>query len=317
MSARRALIIGDPLEQLHVNFDSSLAMAQGLLALGYAVFWCCPADIGIWNQDVVVAKTRQLLSVDAFSYKAVAPSASQNLLSQFQLCLVRKDPPFDEHYKDLCWLLATQRQVQFINPPEALLIYHEKSLPWHAYQQGVLGQDNLIPTCLSFDKNLVRNFCSQFGEGQEFISKPWLGHGGQDVVLHSNAQDVLAQMRVSERRLVQPFLNEITVVGDRRVFLVNGHVLFHYVRFPRQGGIVSNTAQGGHAVLQPLSAPQQDLCTRLAHFLKEKGILLAGIDLIGLRVSEINITSPTGIRLYEQLAGTSMSERLCNILLSS
>ena len=103
--------------------------------------------------------------------------------------------------------------------------------------------------------------------------------------------------------MVQPYLEEIVEQGDRRVFFLDGELLAEFVRFPKEGGFIANLAQGGSAKKVPLSDVERAVCDRLGKFLKHTGIVFAGADLIGSKVSEVNITSPTGLCSLHALEG--------------
>jgi glutathione synthase len=236
---------------------------------------------------------------------------------EFNVAFVRKDPPFDEDYITLCWLLSSQQKVRILNSAESLLNYHEKSLPWRALNEKVLTDKNIIPTCFTNSISVIDKFCRDFSTTEKFIAKPWLGHGGEDIYLYENKEHLLDDFKKNNRRhfLVQPFLPNITSEGDRRVIIANGHVVCDYVRLPATGKIASNGAQGGSAILREMTESQKNICEKMAQFLKEKNIYFAGLDLIGEYVGEVNITSPTGIRTYEALSQKNVSLNIINLLM--
>ncbi len=128
--------------------------------------------------------------------------------------------------------------------------------------------------------------------------------------LFKNPKELISQFKKNKEKddlyLVQPFLQNISTDGDRRVFFIQGEVYFHFVRLPQSGSIISNTAQGGKTILKEMNQEQQFLCKNIGNFLKKHQIFFAGLDLIGNKVGEINITSPTGIRAYETLTQKKM-----------
>lgn len=317
MSAlKNVLFIGDPISQLKLKSDSSLALAQAALNQGKNVYWCEPKHLSFFQNKLMVQNFTQLLHVNVDDLQWENKEDDPVLLDYFQVCFVRKDPPFDEQYKDLCWLLSSQSQVKVINSAEALLSFHEKSLHWRAYSEGYLKKEEIIPTCMTNEFSLLQSFCSLFSQEQKFICKPWLGHGGEDIFLYENKNILMEKLKNQKlgNYLIQPFLPEIHTEGDRRVIVANGKVICDYVRLPAQGKIASNGAQGGSAVLREMSEKQIDICQRIAQFLKEKNILFAGLDLIGNYVGEINITSPTGIRTYESLSNKRVADEIFTLL---
>jgi len=310
---KQVLIIGDPLTTLKPATDTSLALAEIALKKNYEVFWCEPQDIVFWNQSIHVV--RPTVMPHTHIHESFNRTEGLKPLADFSLIFVRKDPPFDTNYHDLCWILASQNKVPVINRAEALLRFHEKSLPWHAATWGILDpQSNLVPTCLSEEWDVVESFCKT--HSGPFVCKPWLGHAGSGVQLCHNVAEVKeAFFNRKEKLLVQPCLEEIHTQGDRRVFLINGKIAFHFVRFPPSDSVISNTARGGRAELCPLEGPLKTLCENLAQFLWSQGIFMAGLDIIGNRIGEINITSPTGIKIYEQLTGQNHCDTLLGALI--
>lgn len=331
--SKKILFIGDPLPSLKLITDSSLALAESALKSGGKVFWCEIQNISYFNNELFIYDLSEINFVDKNDLKHQKTPTEKIPFSFFDFCFVRKDPPFDEEYKNLCWILASQSKVKIINPAESLLSYHEKSLHWRAYSEGILQQENLIPTCFSHHILAIEEFCTQFPHNQEFICKPWLGHGGEDIILFENKNlllDYLQNGRGTSQSdnkelghlkkilgpvpLIQPFIEDITTEGDRRVLIARGQVICDFVRLPAEGKIASNTAQGGSAILRTMTPAQNNICEKLAEFLMQKNILFAGLDLIGTQVGEINITSPTGIRLYESLTNINLSDKIFNLL---
>lgn len=339
----KILFVADPLHTLKPEGDTSLCLAEAALRNGWRVDWCVPGDIGVLGRDVVVGASQVLRSVDTRGVEADERVVGVEGLDGYRAVFVRKDPPFDEAYKDLCWILAAQHKTPVLNAAEALLAFHEKALHLRAASEGVLTDHALIPTCVASSLALVEEFCAQqvrhasgflaafdgvpalAGAKLRFLTKPWLGHGGQGVRVHETPADVLAHLKSAalsdgtfpERIIVQPYLPEIHTEGDRRIIVAGGKVVCDFVRVPAQGKVASNLAQGGTAILRPMTDVQMNIATRLAQYLLSKNITFAGIDMIGDRIGEINITSPTGLRTYEALSGTSKADEVFFTLLSS
>lgn len=343
--ARRVLIVGDSLQLVKTASDTSLALAEAALTRGAEVHWCTPEDVGILGADVVVAKAQRILLATASELRSAPVHSTEALpescllpLTHYSDVWVRKDPPFDEPYKTLCWILATQSAVPVVNPAELLLAHHEKALQLRARAEGVLKDWELIPTCVTSNTVLAKAFVQQYEaaashltQGQaalKWVVKPWLGHGGYGVEAFEHARDALAYVEThtakAARRhgdansettwMLQPFLPQVRTLGDRRVFLVAGEILCDFVRIPKEGHIASNLAQGGRPELVPMTDQQRNICERLAEWLSAKGILIAGVDLIDTLVGEINITSPTGLRTFEQLTGQNVATRAVELL---
>jgi glutathione synthase len=341
---RRVLIVGDSLDLLKPASDSSLALAEAALALHWEVHWCDAEDVGIMGADVVVTRSRRILETSTESFRVDPIVGGVASLTHFGTVWVRKDPPFDEGYKTLCWILSTQTAVAVANPAELLLAHHEKALQLRARAEGALHDWEIIPTCVTSNRTLAEAFLTQYADeaaafsrglgaivpGVEthadqlhWVVKPWLGHGGNDVEAFADAKGALAYFDAKRAQpiapeptwMLQPFLPQVRTAGDRRVFVVRGEIVCDFVRIPKEGRIASNLAQGGRPELVPLSPAQRGLCERLAFWLEAKGIAIAGIDLIDTFVGEINVTSPTGLRTFQALSGRDVARRAAALLL--
>lgn len=322
---KNILIIADSLEKVKPNSDSSLALAQVALENFWKIFWCNSDNVHILGENIFVSNLLELTFVSTTSINYKIENKKKIPLSNFNYCFVRKDPPFDENYKDLCWILASQSGVKIINPAETLLAYHEKALQWRAYSEGVLSNNQIIPTCLSSSIHIIEDYCNQNQSilSKGIVCKPWLGHGGESVDLYKNKEALLVALKnilrnqsVLQKLMIQPFLEEIYSEGDRRVLIANGEIIGDFVRIPASGKIASNLAQGGTAMIREMTLEQREICQKVAIFLKQKNISLAGLDLIGCRIGEINITSPTGLRTYEMLTGTNIAKKAFQLLVN-
>lgn len=312
---KNLLIVGDPLQTLKLGFDSSIALSQIALNENWKVYWCEPGDVVYFDREIVIHNPVKIEHADTNKITSCPAASDWIALSEFHSCFIRKDPPFDDSYKDLCWILASQRKTRVVNSAHALLTYHEKSLPWNALNDGILSKENIIPTCVSKSWDVISAFCDSdaFANQQGIVCKPWLGYAGSGIQLFENKESLKKwffeqQANQAERLIVQPCLKEIQTHGDRRVIVAGGEIMCHFVRMPKAGEIISNIARGGSAVLSKMTQDQEDMCKRLAKYLDSKSISFAGIDLIENKIGEINITSPTGIRVYEQLTGINVSE---------
>jgi glutathione synthase len=175
-------------------------------------------------------------------------------------------------------------------------------LPFEAVELGFLNENEVIPTFIvGGNRHLVPK---SFPRGESVI-KPWLGHGGKGV------EKIAAPASPKAWQMMQPLL-PVEKTGDRRVFFLNGQRIGDFVRYPAEGKIQANLAQGGRAALQDLSKKESAICEKVGQFLQEKGILFAGIDLLGERLSEVNITSPTGFAALAQLGGPRLAVNYLN-----
>lgn len=292
------LIVGDPLRNLKPKTDTSLALVRESLLRAHTIHWCTPEDLYFW-EGRVMARVDNITGCAVGSLPATENLEEHQAINSYDGVWIRKDPPFDVSYLSLCWLLALEENnVPMLNKPSLLLRYHEKMLPWEALEKGFLRPDEVIPSFMPAGRRFP--VPSDFPKG-ECITKPWLGHGGKDV-------EVLAGPRTPEPFFfLQPLQKEIYKGGDRRIFVLNGDVIGSFVRIPAAGEVKSNIAAGGTGVLRDMTRKESEIADRVATFLQETGIAFAGLDMIGEKISEINITSPTGFMTFREIGGRNLS----------
>ncbi|WP_338635968.1 hypothetical protein [Spirobacillus cienkowskii] len=320
---KNLIIIADSLTKVNLATDSSIALCQSAIAKSWNVFWSLSENVHVFGEKIYINEVCQIKTISNLKIDYLSLGKKKYPLNFFNICFVRKDPPFNEEYKDLCWILASQKEVPTINSADTLLTYHEKALQWRAFSEKIINTHNIIPTCLTSSVEIVEEFCNTNKDilTHGIICKPWLGHGGEDVSLLPNKNELLTILNkkqvnkfLKEKVLIQPYLPEIHSEGDRRVIIVKGKVIASFVRFPSRGKIASNLAQGGKPVIKEMSKEQKNICEKLAKFLNEKNICFAGLDLIGNRVGEINITSPTGLKTYESLTGKNIAGKVFQLM---
>jgi glutathione synthase len=292
------LIVGDPLRSLKPKTDTSLALAREALSRTHEVHWTTCEDLFLW-EGRVFARVESLTGCAEGSLPATETVKEFQSVNSYDGIWIRKDPPFDSSYLSLCWLLALEENnVPILNKPSVLLRYHEKMLPFEAVEKGFLTQEELIPTFLPTGRRIP--VPAAFPKG-ESVTKPWLGHGGKDVRLLPSPASPEPYF------FLQPAQKEIHRTGDRRIFLLDGEVIGSFVRLPPEGEIKANIASGGKGVLRDMNKREKDIADRLGLFLKEAGIVFAGADMINEKISEVNITSPTGFLTLQQIGGRRLS----------
>ncbi len=274
------------------------------VALGYSVAWVDSRLIS-WVSDRVIVRARVVLDAGSrVQLPRLGPESEHSVL-EYSHAFIRKEPPFDASYQKLCWLLRPyENRISFFNPPSALLLEHEKMIALSAVAEGVIGKNETIESCVTDDLKVALDFAKRV-KGEHLISKPWLGHGGRDIhllVRESFLQDPKAYWKEDESVILQPFHEAIFERGDRRVLIFNGRVLGDFVRLPQKGHFVSNLVRGGQAFMRPMEPEELSICERLGPWMKKRGILFAGLDFIDSRLSEVNITCPTGFSVLEDLA---------------
>jgi glutathione synthase len=300
------LFIGDPLSLLKPKTDTSLALIVESLQRKHRCSWATPENL-VFESGKLKVKHAPIVGAKLGELPAAGPE-THSKLADFSVVWIRKDPPFDSQYLSLCWLLSLEEhKTLMVNRPSLLIRYHEKLIPWHALALGYLTLQDLVPTHIG-DAATAKGFLDK-GKWEEAIRKPFFGFGGAEVQRFPWGPSEELPLS-SELQLTQPFLPEIQTAGDRRVFFIGGKVVGDFVRLPGNGQHVSNIARGGSGHLVPMTAKQKHLVQRLGRFLKKVGIAFAGADVIGNRLSEVNITSPTGVRTYDGLSGINLAPKI-------
>lgn len=339
------LIVGDPIEGLSFASDSSLALVEGAQALGYEVHWATAHQIALSNGTAFIQGYELIKEVSKSSAPithTVSCTPAQPA-EHYQKIFIRKDPPFNESYTELCWFLQQTKPGIVVNSPKALLQHHEKMLPFTLARAGVIPEHCVLPSFVSENPDqLTAQAAALFEQASQLtpivapktvsdavpfkiLLKPWRGHGGRGIQIFNNCDELNRWLRsnfatnnqsyASGQFILQPFLPEIFTRGDRRVFIVNGRTVFDFVRRPAPGRIEANLSQGGSATLESMTEEQSKIADAVAQWLQNEGILLAGLDFIGDFLTEVNITSPTGIRTYEQLSKQTVCRDIVSQLL--
>lgn len=297
----KILFICDPIANFKLNADSTVPLIVAANDLGHTVHYALPHDIFAINNlafanvvplDILI-KTSQLSDVTPPWYKEQS-TIHACALTQYDAILVRNDPPFHMEYYYLTQILelAENQGVKVVNNSHVLRNFNEKL--------SILNFPQLItPTLVTKDKAIILDFLEQH---QDCVIKPLDQMGGRGVFklslndVNYNPILELSTNYFTSSVMVQKFIPQV-VYGDRRIFIVNGSVISHCVhRIPQQNQIRGNMAAGGRAEVHPLSNEDYVIANTVAKWLVKHNVLLAGIDVIGNKLTEVNITSPTGIR---------------------
>lgn len=284
------LFIADPLESFKIQKDSTLAMMRAAQEAGHQLWFCQSRNI-LWKENAVVADCQSLRLLPSHSSWFELGAIETRALNTFTAVLMRTDPPFDIEYLNTTWLLsAAQRQgAKIINDPGAVRDHSEKL--------SITEFPELIPpTLVTRELSAVEDFHRTH---QDIVIKPLDGMGGMGVFRVGadglNLASIIETLGENGSRtlMVQRFLPEIAQ-GDKRVLLIGGEVVpFALARIPQGSEIRGNLAAGGKGVAMPLSASERKVAEKLAPILNQRGLFLAGLDLIGGYLTEINVTSPT------------------------
>lgn len=287
----KLLFIADPLPSFKIYKDTTFAMMREAQRRGHTLAVCEPQDISWQRGSKVTARVQDItLTGDATVWYDARPERSVALVD-FDAVLMRKDPPFDSEYFYATHLLeqAERDGARVFNKPRALRDHPEKL--------AIMEFPQFIgPTLVTRDAEDIKRF---HGEHQDIILKPLDGMGGMGIFrvgpdgLNLGSITETLNRNGAQSVMVQKFLPEI-VEGDKRVLIIGGKpVPFCLARIPQGSEVRGNLAAGGKGVARPLSTRDWEIGNALGPVLQERGLLLAGVDVIGDCVTEINVTSPT------------------------
>ena len=289
MNLRLAFIV-DPLDKLKPAKDSSIAMMREAARRGHEIWTIQRQSMSLHGDEVMVTATRiQPQRSDAPWY--VALDTQPRALREFDAVLMRQDPPFDFEYITATWMLerAAAAGVRVFNHPRAIRDHSEKV--------SICEFPDLItPTLVSRDVAAINAFIDTHAD---CILKPLDGMGGSRIFRvradDANRNVIIETLTEDGARtlMAQRFIPEIAQ-GDKRVLLIDGEpVPYCLARIPKAGETRGNLAVGGRGVAQPLSESDLAIARKLGPVLAARGLLLVGLDVIGDRLTEINVTSPT------------------------
>lgn len=294
----------DPIESINIDKDSTFAMMEAAQHHGYLNYYIQPHHLYYaGNQSMAIM---QHVSVQRSTdyYRASAPEHLP--LSEMDAIIMRKDPPFDMHYVYSTYFLEqAQEQTLVLNRPASLRDANEKLF--------ALNFPDCIPrTVVGSNKAVIQDFVKAEGKA---ILKPIDAMGGNGVfVLRAEDSNVGALIDVMTQNqqtpvVVQEYIPEAKD-GDIRVLMVNGEVISAFRRVPAAGEHRANLNAGGHAAAYTLTAQDQAICEKVGPLLRSLGLTFVGLDLIGGKLIEVNVTSPTGIQEAYKLTGTNTADVL-------
>jgi glutathione synthase len=301
MSLRIAVQM-DPIEDINIAGDSSFALMLSAQERGYSVYEYHVESLTLDADDRLYAEchpvTLQRVEGDHVSK---GPAERLDLGKDVDVILMRQDPPFHMGYITATHLLERiQDETLVVNDPANVRNAPEKVM--------VLDYRRFMPpTLVTRSPGEVKRFMEQHGA---VVVKPIHGNGGKAIFrVPENGENLTALFEVfnqtwPEPHMVQPFLPEVAE-GDKRIVLVDGEVAGAINRIPGEGEFRSNLAMGGSAEATQLTEREQEICDAMGPELKRLGLTFVGIDVIGGRwLTEINVTSPTGIVAIDKFNGT-------------
>src|SRR4051795_13049058 len=293
----------DPIDTINIDADSTFALALEAQARGHALYHYLPEALTLRNGRLY-ARARSLEVFRRYGNHHRFGPVEELDLAGFDIVLMRQDPPFDMAYITATHLLellpddgplVVNDPAAVRNAPEKLFVLHFKEL--------------MPPTLLSLDPNEIRAFWQEHGE---IVLKPLFGNGGAGVFRlrpgDENLNSLLEMYALVHREpvMVQRYVPEVRQ-GDKRIILIEGEPGGAVMRVPPEGEARANLHVGGRAVKTELTAREREICAAIGPTLRQQGLIFVGIDVIGDYMTEINVTSPTGIQEIARLDGIDLS----------
>ncbi|MDZ7924000.1 MAG: glutathione synthase [Marinagarivorans sp.] len=307
MDNKIMIFVMDPIARINFTKDSTLAIADAAQKRGWQLAYAELDDLHI-NNGQACANLRSLKVFDNESHWFELGERANITLSSSHIIVMRKDPPFDNAFLYATHILsmATQAGSLVVNNPQALRDCNEKLFATHFPE--------LCPPHL-VSKNMIKlkEFHKTHGD---VIFKPLDGMGGAGIfrckIDDGNLSSIIEMLTVNSSQYImaQKYLPAISE-GDKRILVVDGEPIdYALARIPAQGETRGNLAAGGHGVAQPLSPRDREIAMAVGPTLREKGLLFAGLDVIGDYLTEINVTSPTCIREIDKAYNTNIADAL-------
>lgn len=292
----------DPIEKINIAGDSTFALMLEAQARGHDVFYYTPDTLAL-RDGVVSASIAKADFRDIKGDHVTLHAFERRALSGMNVVLLRQDPPFDMAY------ITTTHLLEQIGPQT--LVVNDPASVRNAPEKIMVMQfaDLMPPTLVTRDKAEIEAFRKEHGE---VVMKPLYGNGGA-AVFKLSARDPnfgslydLFATTFREPWVIQKFLPKV-VEGDKRIILVDGVARGAINRVPSGDDIRSNMVRGGAAESTELTKREQEICARIGPTLKKMGLLFVGIDVIDGHLTEINVTSPTGLRAIKRVGGPDLA----------
>ena len=300
-------VVMDPISGIKPYKDSSFAMLLEAQRRGHSLYYMEPGDLYAVDGRVFASMQKLEVRDNTSDWFTLTPLGSMSL-DELDIVLMRRDPPFDMDYIYATYMLelAEKAGTLVINRPQSLRDANEKFFINNFPQC-------CVPMLISSRSELIREFVAKHGH---CVVKPLDGMGGESVFQVSdsdlNLNVILETITRHDGRpvMAQKYIDEISS-GDKRILIVNGEpVSYALARFAGEGDFRGNLAKGGSSKGVPLSERDLWICSQVGPELKRRGILFAGLDVIGDWLSEVNVTSPTCIRELDEEFGLNIAAQL-------
>lgn len=301
----RVAVQMDPIEAININADSTFRIMEEAQSRGHSLFYYTPDRLVLDEGRVLAHGWPVTVRRQQGAHFELGEETTIDL-AEWDVVWLRQDPPFDMGYLTTTFLLERLRDTTLVvNDPFWVRNYPEKLL--------VLDFPDLTPpTMIARDLGALRAFKARHGD---IILKPLYGNGGAGVFrLDPNDRNFTALYELfaslnREPLIAQKFLPAVSA-GDKRVILVDGEPVGAINRVPQEGETRSNMHAGGTPMKVALNDRDREICARIGPLLREKGQIFVGIDVIGDWLTEINVTSPTGLQELERFDGTNVTAKI-------
>jgi glutathione synthase len=292
----------DPIEKIDINGDSTFALALEAQSRGHSLFYYGPKELS-WRDGKVTAFLRPLSVKNVKGDHFALGAAHVQDLSKLDVVLMRQDPPFDMSY------ISATHMLERIHPKT--LVVNDPAEVRNAPEKLFVTQfaEFVPPTLISSDPREIRAFRD---EHKDIILKPLYGNGGAGVFRVRDGDENLGSLLemfttfYREPVIVQRYLPDVRK-GDKRIILVDGEFAGAINRVPAAGEARSNMHVGGRPEATELTAREKAICAAIGPELKKRGFIFTGIDVIGDYMTEINVTSPTGIHEVRRFGGADIA----------
>ena len=295
----------DPIDGIDIDADSSFALALEAARRGHELLHYLPTDLS-YDRGRVVAKARPMMVRREYGNHATLGTSEVIDLETLDVVLMRQDPPFHMGYIGATHLLElVHPKTLVVNDPVSVRNAPEKLLVTRF-------PDLMPPTLITYDADQIKAFRRDY---KDIIVKPLYGNGGAGVFHVKPDDDNLTSLlelfaqSLDEPLMVQRYLSEVRQ-GDKRIILIDGEPAGALNRVPAEGEARANLHVGGRAEQSTLTAREREICAVIGPVLKEQGLIFVGIDVIGDWLTEINVTSPTGLQEIGRFDGVSLEARI-------
>lgn len=306
----------DPVESLKPATDSTILLGREAQARGHALYYYTPATLSHLDGRITARAWPITLKNDPQDFFALGEQRVLDL-REMDVLLLRQDPPFNMTYLSTTYILEMLApDVLVVNDPASVRNHPEKIFP-------TFFRQFMPPTLISADTQAIAEFRREY---KDIVVKPLYGYAGHDVVHVKPGDDLEDVLKAAitpllpppasggslgggEPVMVQKFLPEVAT-GDRRIILIDGEIGGIMARIPAEDDFRANFRVGGHAQPATMSKRQKEICETLGPELKKRGIIFAGIDCIGDYLTEINITSPTGLVAMNRITGQKLEAKI-------